>query len=309
MKDPHYWGWPIAGYLFLGGLGGGITIISACADLLWKQGALFALGNLVAAVCLGLGSGLLIFELGQPLRFWRVFSKQKAVITFGAWILGLTILTDAAYFSFYIPILPWGSWNELRQVLAAVNLLLGLGVVTYTGVLLGSLKSRPFWGTPALPILFAVSGLSTGVAGQSLLAGAWSWSGSADLIAQINGNLHALDDVLLVFELVILGLYLGMMRLSARTEASRAASRWLNGSYSFTFWGGVIALGLVGPLVLYLRDGPLTLFAPIGVIAGGIFLRFLVVFSNDRPMLPGEEKYRSRLPQGDEPFLKPGLVK
>ena len=304
MKEPHDWGWPIAGYLFLGGLGGGMTMVSALADLAWRQGGVFALGSFVAAVCLGLGSGLLIFELGQPLRFWRVFSRQKAVITIGAWTLGLTILTDVAYLSFYIPIFPWGHWAGLRLVLAALNLLLGVGVVTYTGVLLGGLRARPFWNTPALPVLFAVSGVSTGVAGQTLLVGAWPWSGSADLVAQRSASLHALDAALLVFEVLILGLYLGMMRLSAREEASRAANRWLVGAYASSFWGGVVALGLLAPLALYLWDEPLTGLAPIGVIAGGVFLRFLVVFSNDQPMLPGEEKFRSRLPHGDEAFLK-----
>ena len=39
------------------------------------------------------------------------------------------------------------------------------------------------------------------------------------------------------------------------------------------------------------------------VLAGGLVLRFLVVYSDDRAFLPGEEKYLSRLPRGDEPFL------
>jgi hypothetical protein len=41
------------------------------------------------------------------------------------------------------------------------------------------------------------------------------------------------------------------------------------------------------------------------VLFGGILMRHLVVYSGeDRTWLPGEQKYRSRLPVGDEEFIK-----
>ena len=304
MREKHYWGWPIAGYLFLGGLGGGMTIVSTTADLFWDKGGLFALGNLIAAAALGIGSGLLIFELGRPLQFWRVFSTQRAVMTVGAWVLGLLIVTDFIYFTFWLPFLPWNTLVTLRQILSGFNLFLGIVVVTYTGVLLGSLKARPFWNSPALPVLFAVSGLSTGAAAQSLLAGVWPWQGGSEPILQAREFLHSLDAGFLVFEILILIVYIGLMRFSARAEAEKAATRWLVGAYAGSFWGGVVGFGLLLPLVLNLLRFPWIWLAPLCVFTGGIFLRFLVVFSDDRPQLPGEEKYRSRLPVGDEAFLK-----
>jgi formate-dependent nitrite reductase membrane component NrfD len=304
MKEKQYWGWPVAGYLFLGGLGGGMTIVSTAADLLWGQGRLFAFGSLAASILIGVGSGLLIFELGRPFRFWRVFSTQKAVMTVGAWLLGLLIVTGVAYFSFWLTFLPWSGQVFLRQILSLINLFLGIGVVTYTGVLLGSMKARPFWNSPVLPVLFAVSGLSTGMAAQSLLAGFWPWQGDLEAISQVHGFLHHLDAGLLSFEILILMVYVGMMRFSAGEEAGGAAARWLAGSYAPSFWGGLAGLGLLLPLVLYFLGGQAVVIAPVCVITGGVFLRFLVVFSDDRKLLPGEEKYRSRLPHGDEAFLK-----
>jgi protein NrfD len=304
MKEKHYWGWPVAGYLFLGGLGGGMTIVSTAADLLWGQGGPFAFGNLAASILIGVGSGLLIFELGRPFRFWRVFSTQKAVMTVGAWLLGLLIVTGVAYFSFWLPFLPWSGLVFLRQILSVINLFLGVGVVTYTGVLLGSMKARPFWNSPALPVLFAVSGLSTGIAAQTLLAGFWPWQGNLADISQASSFLHHLDAGLLAFEVLILTVYVWMMLAWAREESGRAAARWLVGSYALSFWGGLVGLGLLLPLVLYLLGGQAVVIAPVCVITGGAFLRFLVVYSDARPWLPGEEKYRSRLPHGDEAFLK-----
>ncbi|NTU90141.1 MAG: polysulfide reductase NrfD [Actinobacteria bacterium] len=62
----HYWTWPIATYLFLGGLGGGILLMTIILDLAFGVGETLPMGVLVAIACLGIGCGLLIFELGQP---------------------------------------------------------------------------------------------------------------------------------------------------------------------------------------------------------------------------------------------------
>jgi formate-dependent nitrite reductase membrane component NrfD len=307
MKKKHNWGWPVAGYLFLGGLGGGMLIVTSAAGLLGGQGGLFAFGSLASSILIGTGSALLVFELGRPFRFWRVFSTQKAVMTVGAWMLGISIVTGVAYFSFWLVFLPWSSLSFLRQVLALVNFFLGIGVVTYTGILLGSMKARPFWNSAVLPVLFAISGLSTGVAAQSLLAGAWPWQGDVEFISQVHSFLHLLDAGLLVFEILILLVYIGMMRYSAGQAAGRAAARWLTGSYALAFWGGVITLGLLLPLVLYTLG--VQVLPPLCVLVGGLILRFLVVYSDDRTFLPGEEKYLSRLPHGDEAFLQAGLHK
>jgi polysulfide reductase chain C len=44
--------------------------------------------------------------------------------------------------------------------------------------------------------------------------------------------------------------------------------------------------------------------APVLILIGGLVLRFLVVFSDERAELPGESQYYSRLPKPDAPFLK-----
>ena len=40
------------------------------------------------------------------------------------------------------------------------------------------------------------------------------------------------------------------------------------------------------------------------VLAAGLLLRFLVVYSDRRRSMPGEERYYARLAQGNEHFLK-----
>jgi protein NrfD len=305
MKEEHKWGWPIASYLFLGGLGGGMIVVAGLADLIFGRGELLGLSSLIAGIAIAIGSGLLIFELGRPFQFWRVLSRQKAIMTVGAWMLSFTVVTSFIYFSFWPDFSPWRQLVGLRHLFAGINILLGLGVCIYTGVLLGSLRARAFWNTPILPVLFLVSGLSTGTAAQALMAGAWPYRGSAADVEAVHAALRSLDLTLIVFELMVLFLYVMMMRLAAGTVAARIVAEWLAGEKRLAFWGGLVVLGLVAPGLVYLVPSAAALrAAPVLILIGGLILRFLIVFSDERAELPGEREYYARLPKPDAPFLK-----
>ena len=305
MKEEHNWGWPIASYLFLGGLGGGMIVVAGIADLAFDRGEPFSLGSLIAGIAIAIGSGLLIFELGRPFQFWRVLSRQKAIMTAGAWMLSFTILTSFAYFSFWPDFSPWRQFVGARHLAAGINIVLGVGVCIYTGILLGSLRARAFWNTPLLPILFLVSGISTGVAAQSLLAGSWPCRVTVGDLGALHTFLRSCDLALLILELILVFVYVGMMRFSAGPVIARIAAQWLTGRKGWPFWGGLVGLGLVVPGLLYgLSSGAAGGIAPYLVLIGGVILRFLVVYSDERARLPGESEYYSRLPGPDAPFLK-----
>ena len=305
MTERHYWGWPVAGYLFLGGLGGGMTVLANVFDLFSGKGHVFALALAVAAAAVGIGCFFLIFELGRPLQFWRVFSKQQAVMTFGAWVLLILMFVNVINVSFLSGWFPWSRGGSLQDLVAAVDLALGVAVVVYTGVLLSSMKARAFWNTPALPALFLVSGLSTGAAADALLVGRWPFNGLHSTVVLATESLHHLDTVLIVFELGVVLLYVTLMYTSAGPTARLSAGRWLLGSLAWAFWGGVVAVGLLVPLAAYGIGGAVAVtLAPTLVIAGGVFVRFLVVYSDDRRLLAGEQRYWERLPKGDEAFLQ-----
>ncbi len=305
MKEEHYWGWPIASYLFLGGLGGGMIIVAGIADLAFNRGELFSFGSLIAALAIASGSGLLILELGRPFQFWRVLSRQKAIMTAGAWMLTFTIITSFLYFTFCPGFSPWRDLAMFRHLFAWINVVLGVGVCIYTGILLGSLRARLFWNTPLLSILFLVSGISTGVAAQSLLAGCWPAHAVTRELYPVHAFLASCDLVLIVFEIILVFTYVLMMRFCAGTVTAHIAGQWLTGAKGAQFWGALVGLGLALPGALYsLPWTSAARVAPFFVLIGGIILRFLVVYSDERAHLPGESEYYSRLPTPDAPFLK-----
>jgi polysulfide reductase chain C len=279
--------------------------VAGLADLVFGRGELVSLSSLIAGIAIAIGSALLVFELGRPFQFWRVLSRQKAIMTAGAWMLSFAILTSFAYFSFWPDFSPWRQLIGLRRLFAGINIILGLGVCIYTGVLLGSLRARAYWNTPILPVLFLVSGLSTGAAAQALLAGAWPYAGSTADVEAAHAALRSLDLTLIVFELMVLFLYVIMMRLAAGKVAARIVAQWLTGEKRLAFWGGLVVLGLVAPGLVYLVPSPAALLAaPVFILIGGLILRFLIVFSDERAELPGEGEYYARLPKPDAPFLK-----
>ncbi len=299
------WSWPLAIYLFLGGLGAGMTIVATIADVCFGQGELFALAPLVAACCLALGAACLLFELGVTLAFWRVFTWHGAVLNFGAYSLGILIALDAVYFSFFTGWFPWCASAEGRMVVAALSLVAAVCVIVYTGVELSSMRGRSFWNTPALPILFTVSGLLTGVAADSLLAGAWPYAGLAEAVESVQLALSYVGILLALLTLLSVVAYVLMMKTSSDAFAQKSATRWISGSFAVPFWLVQIVIGLAVPIALYAFGGPVpVLFANCCVLAGGMCLRALFVFSNDRRMLPGEEDYYEMLATGDEPFMK-----
>lgn len=69
----QFWIWPIALYLFLGGLGGGMMATAAVVGLLIAPSALtsgaLVWGVFIAFLILGIGTGLLVFELGPAVDF------------------------------------------------------------------------------------------------------------------------------------------------------------------------------------------------------------------------------------------------
>jgi polysulfide reductase chain C len=303
----HVWTWPIAGYLFLGGLGAGMTVVCAVADLFFGAGALLWPSAVGAVLALGLGSGLLIFELGRPFQFWRVFSRQMAVLTWGAWMVALLVVIDVLYLSCWLDFLPWSGIAVLRLCLATVGLLLAGGVLLYTGIELSSMKARVFWNTPALPLLFVLAGLLNGCAADLLVVMALPGQSLAALLLSgvVFMVMRTVTVVLVVLTLIGTLLYVLMMYTSSNVGAREVARRWLRGSYAPAFWGGLMAAGLFVPLVLFAIDGTVaTAGAAVLVVIGGVFLRFLIVYSDDRRQLDAEAAYWSHLPEGDELFLK-----
>lgn len=303
MSTKHQtWGWMLAVDFFFAGMGGGMLVIDAVIDLFIAPDQVSLLGNIVGPLCMCVGCGFLILELGRPLQAWRVFMNPKAILTFGAWMMTFAIISGFVYASFAInhSLIFWREWDLLRQLLAVINIITGLVVATYPGVLLGRHKGRPFWIGPGIMGLFLLSSIVTGLALHCLCAMI------APAEASVLNNLPKLIAALLLLQALLWAGYLWIKVTGTTAAESTSAQRWINGDLAKAFKLSFILIGTLVPMIMFLIPVPLLqALAALMVLFGGVMMRMQTVTSgNDRTFLPGELLYRSRLPQGDEKFLK-----
>jgi len=307
------WGFLIVNYLFLGGLSAGVYFVSGLATYLEsRDGAsesrIARYGAMLAPWPVAIGSLILIFDLGNWYRFYKLFLhfRIESPMSIGSWLL--LLFTGVAFINFYA----WlpkskrdaafrmisklirradrfnydlSSW---RRPLAAVGFPLSLGVGIYTGVLLGAIQARPFWNTNLVAQLFLFSALSTGCA---LLMVVLSINRKSLEDAQIR-FLYTLDICFIIVELFIALPYVIHGELSVKAVQD-SLQLIMGGPFTIMFWVFFFGIGLILPLIIVARIAlPILLSgdgnhprnwaastAAILVLVGGFLLRYIFTYA------------------------------
>jgi formate-dependent nitrite reductase membrane component NrfD len=300
------WGWLVAFYLFLGGLGAGtfcaVAVVSLISGSRFKSTVRF--GAWASAVAIGVGTFLLLLDVGQPFRalvLFRSFSHMSSWMAIGAWLLIVAIVINGLCALFWTElVLAWFGkvWKPLqekaslvRTILAGVGIPVNLGVAIYTGVLLGVLPYRPLWHTWLLPLLFTSSALDTGV---GLVAGYAALREKAEGAKRLRTALEATIIALITIEAIVLGFFL-VTASNGSADAARSAEMLTSGTLSWALWIVVVGLGLVIPLGVcisqlagLLKKRAAQVVPLIGLsscLIGGWTLRFLVLSAGLPQML------------------------
>lgn len=307
LIDPglHVWHYEVPAYLFLGGLVAGIMVLAG----LWMlrspdQAHSRALSLLpwAAPILLSLGMLFLWLDLENRFNVFRFYLtvEPTSPMSWGSWILlgiypasillalrmlpadlracpvsslarriGRLELARRADASF-TRLMHWVD-SHTREI-AFANVVLGVGLGIYTGILLGSLGARPLWNSAILGPLFLVSGLSTGAAFMMLYA----------LKDSERVTLGRMDMVLIVVELALIGLWITGLATGGAV-AREAVGVILGGSYTAAFWTLVVSVGLIAPLMaewLELKHGAVPgRLAGVLVLVGGFALRWILVYA------------------------------
>lgn len=323
LIDPslHAWSWEIPLYLFVGGIVAGMMVIGGLALLRLAKGEdtrrYFSMQTpLLAFVLMNIGMLALLLDLTHRLYVWRIFTTFQVLspMAWGSWVLivvygvllvsALVRLPDAwPWLGRKLPVLQRASnafvgRPQWLAMLGWANVVPGISLGIYTGILLDTMVARPLWNSAILGPLFLVSGLSAGVAAmhiaatllqgrpapQGLVGGAFS------AMLQPMGpqhpdkdTAHALvryDQMFLVAELVFIAILLINLHTSSASHAA-AASLITSGRYAMAFWGGVVIVGVALPLVwqaLELAHKVKHTVAPaVLVLVGGFTLRWVMV--------------------------------
>ena len=268
------WAWFIIPYFFVGGIAGGVYWLAAMLEWAGRPEDRPVIRSAYAIAFWGavISAALLTIDLGRPFRFWHMLFesdnfphlafKSWSPISFGAWAL---LLFGACAF------VSWRSKTpgSVTRIVATIGgFPIGLILAGYTGVLL-SVTNRPIWAdSPWLGALFLASSASTGAATLRLLAP--REGASAGLFAW----LESFDRRALVFELIILALFVGWL--------------WPIRQVWLSFWGllllvGVVWAGIIWPLTLQRRPATAGAFRnpAVMVLLGGFLLRVVIVLASN----------------------------
>jgi formate-dependent nitrite reductase membrane component NrfD len=288
--DPYLqvWHWPISVYLFLGGLAAGILFFAALFYLMGKEKEMPAtvkFASIIAPIALTLGLIALFYDLTHKLYFWRLYTtvRLESPMSWGAWVLmfitPLSIFWVYSYIDDFFPKLNL-KYDVLKQfkeflvknrkymAIALIPLSVVLGI--YTGILLSAFNARPLWNNAILGPLFLTSGLSTGAAFIILFSK-----------SHIERHLFSkIDIALIIIELalithMIMGLYAGSQ---VQLEAVQLLA---GGEFTVMFFGFVVILGLLVPLIMEIAEVigykvPVIVPALL-IIMGGLIFRFVMV--------------------------------
>ena len=132
-----------------------------------------------------------------------------------------------------------------------------------------SATALPFWSDARLMgALFLASGASTGMAAISLLLYL-----SGESAGEGFHKVKRADRYAIMFEIVMLAAFLVLL--------GRAAGPLLSGPLAPLFWGGLVGVGLVIPLLVDLIGLKLPGAVPAAlVLVGGFILRYVIVMAN-----------------------------
>jgi formate-dependent nitrite reductase membrane component NrfD len=299
LIDPQLqiWGWEIPVYLFLGGLAAGLMVLPALLALKnghersrWLRWSPFAVPVILSVGMLAL---FLDLELKQHVyRFYAIF-RPSSPMSWGAWILvliypaalllGMADLTDEETdrLSGWSPLRVTGLGRLIRwarsqaadhvQGLRWSNIVLGVGLGGYTGILLSTLGARAMWNSSVLGPLFLVSGISTGAAFLMLFG----------IRHEEHRLLRRWDLAAIGLEVVLLTLFLLQLATAGGAQGQAAAAKVLGGAYTASFWSLVVMVGLVVPFTVELlearRGWRPTRVAPALILIGGLALRWILV--------------------------------
>ncbi|WP_065188733.1 cytochrome c nitrite reductase subunit NrfD [Shewanella woodyi] len=267
--DGLIWHWPIAIYLFLAGVSAG----AICFAVLLKQ---FKLGEdayksgFVQAACLisplavFAGLGILVIDLTKPFDFWKilVFYNPRSVMSVGVAVLLIYQVALFAWLAcvFKEPVLTWcqGRWSvvdkgfkalmKYEATITGLLVLLALSLGAYTGFLLSALRTYPMLNNPVLPLLFLISGISSGAA--ATLLGGVLLKGNPD--GKEVHFIHNIEIPIILLELVLLFTFFAGLILSGGQSQVAALTAIGEGFWGWVFWGGVVVMGLSMPLALNL---------------------------------------------------------
>jgi Fe-S-cluster-containing dehydrogenase component/formate-dependent nitrite reductase membrane component NrfD len=240
VAHPERWGWKIAAYLWTKAIAAGVLLVAAIIlSLAGPTSAMLfnVVSPAVALAGLAATTGLLIFDLKRPDRFYYLITKPnfRSWLVIGSYFLmGYGALAGAWLLCGIFA----GSVPKAVQWFAAA---FAIASACYSAFLFAQAKGRDLWQSPLFLWHLLVQALVAGSA-TILIVGFLM-----DALSEIRRPAIL---ILLISLIISLAMILGEIALPHVNEDVRIAT-WvlIKGHLSRRFWGLVAGVGMVAPIV------------------------------------------------------------
>ena len=246
---PHRipWHWQVPAYLVAKAIGAGTFVIAAAGvalGLLPGTPLFTTIAALISLVFIGINTGLLVWDLDRPERFWTILIRPqwRSWLARGAFIL---IAFSGVGGLFFL--------GHLFGLAALANVLIWPGVVLavlsaiYTAFLFAQAEGRDLWQSTLLPWHLFVQALMAGAAALLVTGALYGVTPEALRVLQWTFGVSLLVNLLLTMG--------GEFGVPHASQVAAAAARMItHGRYARWYWTS-IAAGLILPLALVLLGG------------------------------------------------------
>ena len=264
---PHRipWHWQVPSYLVTKSIGSGMFIIAAAGLALGLLPAI-ALFTTVAAVVsllfMGITTGLLVWDLDQPKRFWTILIRPqwRSWLARGAFILIGFSAVGGLFFLAHLLGRP-----DLANLLIWPGVILAVLSAIYTAFLFAQAEGRDLWQSTLLPWHLFVQAVMAGAAGLLIAA---LFVGTTPEATRVLAWTFGLS--LLVNLLITIG---GEFAVPHASQVAKVAAHMItDGRYRMHYWGSII-LGLALPLVVVVlaATSPIALAGAAVLSLAGLF--------------------------------------
>ena len=259
----------VVAYFFCGGLSVGAYLFSVAASY-WKQEfkPLAKKSAVLSLIALGIGMMILLGDLGQPSRAWRLFLSfnPHSVLSWGVWFLNIYGLMNFLY-----TVLLFKGDDNAKKC-AYIGLPFAVLTAAYTGMLLAQAPGRILWHTAVLPVLFLNGAIISGIALVMLFSASESTTELLSKLGRFVAWLIILELGIVLAEVIML--------LNGGTESVAAANALFSGKIGCLFLGFEIVIGAIVPVVILLKvkaNALMQIIASLLILVGIFAMRYVIV--------------------------------
>ncbi len=277
------WGILISTYVFFVVTSTGLCLVSSIGHVFGvKEFAPIAKRSVFLAVATIMsGFFVIFFEIENPFRM-AVYNVISPNLTSNIWWMGTLYGAYMVFMAVEFYLLVTGKY-KYAMIAGFLGVVSGVAAHSNLGAVFGMLDGREFWYGPFMPIYFIASAMMSGAAAIIL----FTWLGykisGDELEPPMKRALELTTQVGILLITVILFFTVWKFIIGfAGGEAKKAAlEALLKGPYAFNFWVLEIGVGMLMPLLLFIKSRGknmgLMALASAMMIFGIFFMRYDLV--------------------------------